>query len=57
MPINKAWHEKHRMPKNPTFGEKLKWHKEHQKRCSCRPIPAGFLKEMEKRGLAIPPQE
>jgi hypothetical protein len=39
MKINKAWHLKHKMPKNANLQQRLKWHIEHQKHCSCRPMP------------------
>lgn len=51
MKTNKEWHEKNRMPKNPTFEEKVKWHLQHQKNCSCRPIPEKLAEEMTKKGI------
>lgn len=39
MKINKEWHTKNRMPKNPTQEQRIQWHLEHQKHCQCRPIP------------------
>lgn len=51
MKTNKTWHEKNRMPRNATFEERVHWHLEHQKQCSCRPIPEKLRSEMEKRGL------
>jgi hypothetical protein len=51
MPINKEWHLKNRMPKNPTVEQKLKWHLEHSKNCACRPITKELLKEIKKRGI------
>ena len=51
MKINKAWHEKNKMPKNPTFDQRVKWHLEHQKNCSCRPIAVKLAEEMKKRGI------
>jgi hypothetical protein len=53
MKINKAWHEKNKMPKNPTFEQRVKWHLEHHKNCSCRPIPAKLAEEMKKRGMKV----
>ena len=53
MKINKEWHTKNRMPKNPSFEEKAHWHIEHQKNCKCRPIPEKFMKEMVKRGVKM----
>ena len=49
--INKEWHEKHRMPKNPTIEQRIKWHLEHQKNCSCRPITGKLAEEMRKRKI------
>ncbi|MGA2460147.1 MAG: hypothetical protein ABSF82_01855 [Candidatus Bathyarchaeia archaeon] len=46
--MNKEWHEKNQMPKNPTLEQRMKWHVEHQKRCGCRPIPTALLKQMKK---------
>jgi hypothetical protein len=40
MPINRAWHERHRMPDRPTLEQRLAWHAEHQKQCAGRPVPA-----------------
>ncbi len=39
MAINADWHRTHRMPKNPTTEQRIAWHVEHAKACSCRPIP------------------
>lgn len=36
--LNKEWHLAHRMPKNATIEERIAWHIEHSKHCSCRPI-------------------
>jgi hypothetical protein len=47
MKINKEWHEKHKMPKNPTMEEKIKWHKEHAKNCGCRSMPASLLSKLK----------
>jgi hypothetical protein len=52
MPINKEWHLKNRMPKNPSREQRLRWHIGHAKHCACR-LPseklaremADFLKE------------
>jgi len=38
------WHRSHKMPKNPTFEERIAWHKEHAKFCSCRPVPESIKK-------------
>lgn len=51
MKINKAWHEKNKMPANATFEQRVKWHLAHKINCSCRPIPAKLAEEMKKRGI------
>ncbi|MEX1255568.1 MAG: hypothetical protein WEE64_14615 [Dehalococcoidia bacterium] len=50
MAINKAWHEAHRMPKNPSLEQRIAWHREHAKHCACRPIPEKLAAEMTRRG-------
>jgi hypothetical protein len=49
MKINAEWHAKHKMPKNPTLEQRVKWHLEHAKHCSCRPIEGKMLEEFKKR--------
>jgi hypothetical protein len=39
MKINKEWHNKHPMPKNPTVEQRIEWHLAHAKNCGCREIP------------------
>ncbi len=51
MAINKEWHLNNKMPKNPKFDERVKWHLGHQKNCDCRPIPKKLLEEMKQRGI------
>ncbi|MBI2649971.1 hypothetical protein HYX04_01515 [Candidatus Woesearchaeota archaeon] len=48
MKINNEWHKKNKMPKNPSKEERVKWHLEHAKNCSCRPIPVKLLAEIKK---------
>jgi hypothetical protein len=52
MAINAGWHARNRMPKNPTFEQRVAWHREHAKACACRPIPKKLAEEMRRRGLA-----
>lgn len=33
------WHLANRMPRNPTLQQRVRWHREHQKHCNCRPVP------------------
>ena len=47
MKINKEWHQKNKMPKNPTLEERIKWHIEHAKNCTCREMPDSIRKEIE----------
>lgn len=51
MKINKEWHLKNKMPKSPTFEQRVQWHLAHQKHCLCMPIPQKLLDEMKKRGI------
>ena len=51
MAINKEWHLKNKMPKNPSMDQRIQWHTEHQEHCSCRKISGKLLQEMKKRGL------
>jgi hypothetical protein len=53
MSINRLWHEQNRMPKNATIEMRIKWHIKHRKKCSCRDIPAGILKEIKKRQIKL----
>ena len=52
MPINRDWHEKHKMPKNPTEKERLEWQIGHAEHCDCRPTPEWVKAEM-KKGKAV----
>jgi hypothetical protein len=54
MAINKEWHLKNKMPKNASFEQKVKWHTEHNKNCSCHPgFPEKLKEEMMRKGLKI----
>jgi hypothetical protein len=53
MKLNKEWHLKNPMPKNPTFEQRLEWHLAHQKNCACRPIPEKLADEIKKRGIKL----
>lgn len=44
MKINKEWHEKNRMPKNPSLQERITWHISHAKNCNCRPMSPSIKK-------------
>jgi len=51
MSINKVWHLSHIMPKNPTLDQRIEWHLEHARNCTCRPLGGKILEEIKKRGL------
>ena len=46
--INKDWHLANKMPKNPTFEQRMKWHIGHAKNCACREIPPKLQEEINK---------
>ena len=39
MMVNAGWHKAHRMPKHPTFEQRLEWHRGHARNCDCRKPP------------------
>jgi hypothetical protein len=41
--MNRAWHERHPMPKKAAAELRLRWHMAHQNACGCAPIPAGVI--------------
>jgi len=49
--LNKEWHRENPIPANPNFELRVKWHLEHRKNCSCRPIPEKLLSEMKNKGM------
>jgi hypothetical protein len=49
--ISREWHKKNKMPKNPSFEQRIKWHIAHQKHCSCRPIPDKLKEEIRKKRI------
>lgn len=53
--LNAEWHKKNKMPKNPTFQQRIDWHLAHQQNCGCRPgLPEKLKEEMKKRKIKIP---
>jgi hypothetical protein len=48
MAINKEWHKKHKMPKNPGFEERMRWHIEHLKHCDCYPVSEKLREEIQQ---------
>ena len=47
--MNSQWHKRHVLPKGAPLRQRIAWHREHQKRCACRPIPD----QLQKRESAI----
>ena len=55
--VNRVWHEQNRMSKNASFEERVRWHVEHLKHCSCRRVlPQKLILEMQRRGIPLPPE-
>lgn len=52
MPINAAWHVKHRMPERATPVQRLKWHEAHTKHCDCRPLTAAMHTKLKRAAAA-----
>jgi hypothetical protein len=48
MSINKQWHLANKMPKNPTLDQRVNWHVEHAKNCTCRRIEGKILEEIQR---------
>jgi hypothetical protein len=49
--MNRAWHEKNKMPEKATLEERVRWHTEHAKQCTCRPIPTKLSDKMKELKL------
>jgi len=54
MKLNKEWHLAYPMPKNPLLQQRIEWHIEHSKNCSCRKIPGKLKETMKKLKIKIP---
>jgi hypothetical protein len=39
MAPNATWHQANPMPANPTFEQRVAWHREHSLACGCRKPP------------------
>jgi hypothetical protein len=52
--INREWHEQNRMPKNATLEQRISWHIEHSKHCTCRLIPPSVLEALAQQGKQLP---
>ncbi|MGA2803184.1 MAG: hypothetical protein ABSF89_02165 [Acidimicrobiales bacterium] len=52
-PLNRSWHEQHRLETKESLDDRVRWHMEHAKVCGCREIPPPVSEEIERRGLAL----
>ena len=50
--MNADWHKKHVLAKGASVEERIAWHREHEKRCACRPMPPKLAEQM-RRDVAI----
>ena len=48
MALNKEWHRDNRMPPKATRAQRVRWHAEHAKQCSCREIPESIRQDVRK---------
>ena len=46
--MNVEWHKQHPLPRGASLERRIAWHREHQKRCACRPIPSKVQDEMRR---------
>lgn len=49
---NRECHEQHRMPPKATTDQRIAWHLEHARHCSCRPMPEKLRQIIEERERA-----
>jgi hypothetical protein len=55
MPINAAWHRKHRLPRNAKPAQRLRWHLAHSKACGCRKLVPSMLATLKAQVKGITP--
>jgi uncharacterized damage-inducible protein DinB len=48
MKINAKWHAAHRMPRNATIEQRVRWHVAHAAACGCREMPAAIRAELQR---------
>jgi hypothetical protein len=51
--INEEWHKKNKMPAKASDDQRIAWHLEHVKNCSCMPIPKGVKEIMRSKNIPI----
>jgi hypothetical protein len=52
--LNADWHRAHPMPQNPTFEQRVDWHREHSRACDCRKPPLDIAAVLARED---PPRE
>lgn len=50
--VNKAWHEKNKMPAKASLAVRAEWHLEHRKKCGCREMPETVAAYLRKKKAA-----
>jgi hypothetical protein len=50
--MNREWHKQHKMPGTTTENERIEWHIEHTRNCSCRGFPEGLLPKLSEKQRA-----
>lgn len=53
MNINKEWHLANKMPNNPDLDQRVLWHVEHARNCTCRPLEGKILEEIKRRNIEV----
>ncbi len=52
--MNTSWHEKHRLKMPSTLSERVRWHEQHSRHCSCRTdLPKTIVAALKKQGKKI----
>ena len=52
--INKEWHLRNKMPRNPTLEQRIAWDTAHLKNCKCRKgFPEKMVKKMKEMGILV----
>jgi hypothetical protein len=55
--INREWHARHKMPKNPSDDQRVGWHLDHARNCGCRKIEGSIAALLKARGIPVPELE
>jgi hypothetical protein len=45
-PMNREWHEQHRLGTDATRAQRVAWHAEHDVVCGCRPAPPDLAEDI-----------